>query len=167
MDRSRLSRFVNQRLNELPLEAPAVVSPSTSVRSALAVAAPRPRPRYKRGSATAPDTSGKSHSVATTEGVPALEAVARAAFQLARQLIDAALWGQTAPQPRSTLSDGGYPGNRPEMGEDCLVLNVWTPGADETRRPVMVWLHGGGFEARLRWSAAVQSDCTKASTSST
>ena len=37
MDRSRLSRFVNQRLNELPLEAPAVVSPSTSVRSALAV----------------------------------------------------------------------------------------------------------------------------------
>src|SRR6187397_1535420 len=36
MDRSRLSRFVNQRLNELPLQAPAVVSPSTSVRSAIA-----------------------------------------------------------------------------------------------------------------------------------
>src|SRR5262245_43573813 len=30
-------------------------------------------------------------------------------------------------------------------GEDCLVLNVWTPSADEGRRPVMVWLHGGGF----------------------
>jgi CBS domain-containing protein len=36
MDRSRLSRFVNQRLNELPLEEPAVVSPFTPVRSAVA-----------------------------------------------------------------------------------------------------------------------------------
>lgn len=32
------------------------------------------------------------------------------------------------------------------MGEDCLRLNVWTPGiADGGRRPVLVWLHGGGF----------------------
>ena len=30
-------------------------------------------------------------------------------------------------------------------GEDCLVLNVWTPALDDTKRPVMVWLHGGGF----------------------
>src|SRR6202012_5718971 len=30
--------------------------------------------------------------------------------------------------------------------EDCLVLNVWTPGLrDGGKRPVMVWLHGGGF----------------------
>ena len=36
MDRSRLSRFVNQRLQELPLDEPALVSPSTSVRSAVA-----------------------------------------------------------------------------------------------------------------------------------
>ena len=29
--------------------------------------------------------------------------------------------------------------------EDCLLLNVWTPGlARDSRRPVMVWLHGGG-----------------------
>lgn len=32
--------------------------------------------------------------------------------------------------------------------EDCLFLNVWTPGvADGKRRPVMVWFHGGGFVA--------------------
>ncbi|MGH6971225.1 MAG: carboxylesterase/lipase family protein, partial [Caulobacteraceae bacterium] len=45
------------------------------------------------------------------------------------------------------LAEGGYPGNKPEQGEDCLALNVWTPATDGGRRPVMVWLHGGGFEA--------------------
>ena len=31
------------------------------------------------------------------------------------------------------------------QSEDCLTVNVWTPAADSIRRPVMVWLHGGGF----------------------
>jgi para-nitrobenzyl esterase len=31
------------------------------------------------------------------------------------------------------------------MGEDCLVLNVWTPGVDQARRAVLVSFHGGGF----------------------
>lgn len=31
--------------------------------------------------------------------------------------------------------------------EDCLRLNVWTSGFNERKRPVMVWLHGGGFSA--------------------
>jgi para-nitrobenzyl esterase len=35
-----------------------------------------------------------------------------------------------------------------QAGEDCLRLNIWTPGIDDNRRrPVMVWLHGGGFSA--------------------
>ncbi|MGD0660713.1 MAG: carboxylesterase/lipase family protein [Syntrophorhabdales bacterium] len=29
--------------------------------------------------------------------------------------------------------------------EDCLYLNVWTPGLDNDRRPVLVWIHGGAF----------------------
>jgi para-nitrobenzyl esterase len=38
--------------------------------------------------------------------------------------------------------DDGHP------GEDCLRLNLWTPAADDRgKRPVMVWLHGGGYEA--------------------
>jgi para-nitrobenzyl esterase len=36
------------------------------------------------------------------------------------------------------------------MSEDCLFLNVWTPGPDpDAKRPVMVWLHPGGLVA---WS---------------
>lgn len=38
--------------------------------------------------------------------------------------------------------DWGYP------NEDCLKLNIWTPAIhDQTKRPVMVWLHGGGYTA--------------------
>lgn len=38
--------------------------------------------------------------------------------------------------------DWGY------TSEDCLVLNVWTPGInDGKKRPVMFWIHGGGFTA--------------------
>jgi para-nitrobenzyl esterase len=35
-----------------------------------------------------------------------------------------------------------------EMSEDCLALNVWTPGlGDGVKRPVMVWFHGGDFSS--------------------
>jgi len=35
---------------------------------------------------------------------------------------------------------------KPGVSEDCLVLNVWTPGlADGGNRPVMFYIHGGGF----------------------
>lgn len=53
---------------------------------------------------------------------------------------DATTFGPTAPQ--ATLPEG------PAAGEDCLVLNVFTPGVgDRQKRPVMVWLHGGGFRS--------------------
>ena len=50
------------------------------------------------------------------------------------------------PASRPELSDfSGAPDTSPET-EDCLTLNVWTPGLDQTaKRPVMVWFHGGAF----------------------
>jgi para-nitrobenzyl esterase len=55
-------------------------------------------------------------------------------------------YGHSAPQapPGGGLTMSG---NRmPDQGEDCLVLNVWTPALNDGRkRPVMFWCHGGGF----------------------
>ena len=33
------------------------------------------------------------------------------------------------------------------QSEDCLNLNIWTPALDGARRPVMFWMHGGGYSA--------------------
>ncbi|HKF47724.1 MAG TPA: carboxylesterase family protein [Terracidiphilus sp.] len=61
-------------------------------------------------------------------------------------------YGQVCPQPpRAGWAhdeeawlfnwDDGQP------GEDCLRVNIWTPGLDSRKRPVMFWLHGGGYTA--------------------
>jgi para-nitrobenzyl esterase len=61
---------------------------------------------------------------------------------------DAMALGPRAPQPiRRMVPEMGdaLTGSGP-MSEDCLCLNVWTSGAGGTaRRPVVVYLHGGGF----------------------
>ncbi|HVM97722.1 MAG TPA: carboxylesterase family protein, partial [Candidatus Acidoferrales bacterium] len=44
------------------------------------------------------------------------------------------------PLPLASESDSN--GN----SEDCLTLNVWTPGLDGAHRPVLVWIHGGSFQ---------------------
>lgn len=41
---------------------------------------------------------------------------------------------------------GGESDDTDEGDNNCLNLNIWTPGIDDGQdRPVMVWLHGGGF----------------------
>ncbi len=46
------------------------------------------------------------------------------------------------------------------MSEDCLTLNVWTSGLNKnSRKPVMVWFHGGGM--RTGWSGSVLYDGTE------
>jgi para-nitrobenzyl esterase len=52
--------------------------------------------------------------------------------------------GLAPGERRSSPADPPAP-EEPGSSEDCLFLNVWTPGLDAARRPVMVWLHGGGF----------------------
>jgi para-nitrobenzyl esterase len=50
------------------------------------------------------------------------------------------------PKRRPELETILGPADTTPEGEDCLSLNVWTPGlGDGAKRPVMVWLHGGGF----------------------
>ncbi len=39
----------------------------------------------------------------------------------------------------------GPPRPAPPQNEDCLTLNIWAPAGTGAPRPVMVWLHGGGF----------------------
>ena len=53
---------------------------------------------------------------------------------------DALKFGPPSPQPGRTAR-----GDEPAPDEDCLVLNVWTPAADNRKRPVMFYSHGGGF----------------------
>ncbi len=51
-----------------------------------------------------------------------------------------------APQdPDGPISEVWSLDRREPMGEDCLSINVFTPGLGSGNRPVMVWLHGGGF----------------------
>src|SRR5215469_17104639 len=50
------------------------------------------------------------------------------------------------PKRRPVLETLVGPADTTPEGEDCLTLNVWTPGlGDGIKRPVMVWLHGGAF----------------------
>ncbi len=57
---------------------------------------------------------------------------------------DAFKYGNRAIQGKGFGADAP---DMPLMDEDCLFLNVWTPGTDNKKRPVMVWLHGGGFSS--------------------
>jgi para-nitrobenzyl esterase len=77
---------------------------------------------------------GSAERFAAPRPVPAWEGVR-----------DAVRPGPVAPQPPSRLEHVMGPGSDLAQDEDCLSLNVWTPGG--TGLPVLVWLHGGAFSS--------------------
>jgi para-nitrobenzyl esterase len=64
---------------------------------------------------------------------------------------DATAWGSKAPQvpgggAEFTMILDRVNGMLGAPGEDCLVVNIWTPAVrDGRRRPVMFRIHGGGY----------------------
>jgi para-nitrobenzyl esterase len=58
---------------------------------------------------------------------------------------DATRFGAMAPQGVGATSLLAGAMEAPKWSEDCLFLNVQTPALDGARRPVMLWIHGGGF----------------------
>jgi para-nitrobenzyl esterase len=63
----------------------------------------------------------------------------------------AVYWPNSAPQVLNNFYANRYLAftdywHYDEISENCLGINVWTPGyKDNTKRPVLLWLHGGGF----------------------
>ena len=62
---------------------------------------------------------------------------------------DATAFGPTAPQQLMQMNVNLFvteeAGTPEPTSEDCLYLNIWSPQADDRKRPVMVWIHGGAF----------------------
>lgn len=68
---------------------------------------------------------------------------------------NAAAFGDRCPQLSTPPSQPWSSWVEPtSASENCLVLNIWTPGVgDGKKRPVMVWLHGGGYSVSSGASA--------------
>jgi para-nitrobenzyl esterase len=59
---------------------------------------------------------------------------------------EAVEFGPRSPQgPSGLIPEVAAVDRREPASEDCLRLNVWTAGVGAGHRPVMVWLHGGGY----------------------
>ncbi|MBU4316187.1 MAG: carboxylesterase/lipase family protein [Proteobacteria bacterium] len=58
-------------------------------------------------------------------------------------VLDCTQYGPVAPQRIDPIMNPGREAKQDEA--ECLNLNVWTPAADGEKRPVLFWIHGGGF----------------------
>ena len=93
------------------------------------------------------------HGIYTYRGVPYAKAERfQAPHKMPRWdgVRTALTYGYISPMgPQETIDDVGEfltPHRYGISNDDCQNLNVWTPGInDGKKRPVMVWLHGGGF----------------------
>ena len=52
---------------------------------------------------------------------------------------NATRFAPSCPQPKSPFAPP------PPYSENCLHLNIYTPNVRHANRPVIVWIHGGGF----------------------
>lgn len=83
------------------------------------------------------DTTGGANRFRPPQAVPAWTGV-----------LDATANGPAAPQlarPENTDPFFSWYSAIEPLGEDCLRLNVFTPAPDGRRRPVLFWIHGGGW----------------------
>ncbi len=58
-------------------------------------------------------------------------------------MFEATKFSPDVPQPPSPFTPQPAP---PQTEENCLTLNIWTPKADNKKRPVMFWIHGGSYK---------------------
>lgn len=56
-----------------------------------------------------------------------------------------AMQNQNTSYNTPTDYDFGFQFKIEFLSEDCQVLNVWTPALDGKKRPVFLWIHGGGY----------------------
>ena len=61
-----------------------------------------------------------------------------------KHVLDATNFSPIAPQPPPEI-EARYARKMPQNEADCLTLNIWTQKLDDNKRPVMFWIHGGGF----------------------
>jgi para-nitrobenzyl esterase len=109
---------------------------------------------YEKGIAETVTTGGRvrgyiEDGVTVFKGIPYAHAKRfhkpePAAFE---KVFDATSYGFVCPLLTNDRPNGELlcPHRYWPQDEDCLNLNVWTPACDDARRPVMVWLHGGGY----------------------